>query len=181
LVGEKSESVLHKAGLLRQALARYREQGIGRRNCSCRKMFKIRQKHIRPLLVSRSSTATGSWIPPQYDARNQIALFDPTLYDSSKVVSVDTGGNIIQNSGNRPEGMRFVSDGSLPKGGWNDRGIMPELRFGFAYDVFSSHKTVIRGGTGMMHNRVQGNLIFNPVFNNPAIVQTAQVPAKNMR
>ena len=31
-----------------------------------------------------------------------------------------------------------------------------------------------------MHDRVQGNLIFNPVFNNPAIVQTAQVGSGNI-
>jgi hypothetical protein len=121
-----------------------------------------------------------AWVPPQYDANNQIALFDPASYDSTKAVQIDTGGNIVPGSGNPLEGMRFTRDGSLPKGGWNSRGIMPEPRFGFAYDMFGSHKTILRGGAGMMHDRVQGNLIFNPVFNNPAIVQTAQVGAGNI-
>ena len=121
-----------------------------------------------------------AWVPPQYDVNNQIALFDPASYDSTKAVKVDTGGNIIPGSGNPLEGMRFVSDKTLPKGGWDDRGIMPEPRFGFAYDPRGSHKTILRGGFGMMHDRVQGNLIFNPVFNNPAIVQTAQVAANNI-
>lgn len=121
-----------------------------------------------------------AWIPPQYDANNQIALFDPASYDSSRAVTVDSGGNIVPNSGNPLEGVRFASDKTLPKGGWDDRGIMPEPRFGFAYDARSNHKTVLRGGFGMMHDRVQGNLIFNPVFNNPAIVQTALVAANNI-
>ena len=121
-----------------------------------------------------------AWIPPQYDVNNQIALFDPNSYVAAKAVSVDTNGNILPGSGNPLEGMRFVSNGSLPKGGWNDRGIMPEPRFGFAYDLLGTHKTIMRGGFGMMHDRVQGNLIFNPVFSNPAIVQTAQVGAGNI-
>lgn len=121
-----------------------------------------------------------AWIPPQYDANNQIALFDPSAYNPAQAVTVDTNGNIVPGSGDPLEGMRFVSNRTLPKGGWKDRGIMPEPRFGFAYDLLGTHRTILRGGAGMMHDRVQGNLIFNPVFNNPAIVQTAQVGEGNI-
>jgi Carboxypeptidase regulatory-like domain/TonB-dependent Receptor Plug Domain len=121
-----------------------------------------------------------AWIPPQYDARNQIALFNPFTYNPASAVQIDTGGNIISGSGNPLEGMTFTANHNIPVGGWNDRGIMPEPRLGFAYDVFSDHKTVVRGGFGMTHDRPQGNLIFNPVFSNPALVQTAQVAAGNI-
>jgi hypothetical protein len=76
--------------------------------------------------------------------------------------------------------MRYTKNGEIPDGGGNSRGIMPEPRFGFAYDLFGTHKTILRGGAGMTHDRVQGNLIFNTVFNNPALVQTAQVAANNV-
>src|ERR1019366_4688828 len=121
-----------------------------------------------------------AWIPPQIDANNQIALFVPSAYDPSTAVSIDSNGNIVPNSGNPLDGMRYTKNGQLPDGGWNSRGIMPEPRFGFAFDIFGTHKTVLRGGVGMMHDRTQGNLIFNTVFNNPALVQTAQVAANNV-
>lgn len=127
-------------------------------------------------LTSRFTLDYGmrfAWIPPQYDARNQVALFDPSAYNPANAVQFDSSGNIIPGTGDPLNGMRFASDGTLQKSGWNDRGIMPEPRLGFAYDLFSSHKTILRGGLGMTHDRMQGNLIFNPVFSNPKLVKKA--------
>jgi hypothetical protein len=123
-----------------------------------------------------------AWIPPQYDAANQIALFDPAAYSQANAVTIDPStGQINPEAGGDPlNGMRFTKNNELPTGGWNSRGIMPEPRLGFAYDLFSNHKTILRGGAGMMHDRTQGNLIFNTVFNNPALVRTASVPANNI-
>jgi len=122
-----------------------------------------------------------AWIPPQYDAANQVALFDPAAYDPAKAVKITPGGNIDPTGGGDPlNGMRYTKNGQIPDGGWNSRGIMPEPRFGFAFDVLGNHRTILRGGAGMMHDRTQGNLIFNTVFNNPAVVKTASVPADNV-
>ena len=117
------------------------------------------------------------WIPPQYDAQNQIALFDPSSYVKSAGLQIDTGGNIIANSGNALAGMKYSADGSLPKGGWNDRGVMIEPRLGFAWDFIGDHKGVLRGGFGMSHDREQGNLVFNPTFTNPKNVSTPAITA----
>jgi hypothetical protein len=123
-----------------------------------------------------------AWIPPQYDANNQVALFDPAAYNPANAVTIDpSSGNIITADGGNPlNGMKFTKNGQLPAGGWGSRGIMPEPRLGFAYDLLGNHKTILRGGFGMMHDRTQGNLIFNTVFNNPALVQTASVGSGNI-
>jgi hypothetical protein len=117
------------------------------------------------------------WIPPQYDAKNQIALFDPSSYVRADGIQIDTDGNIIANSGNALEGMKYASDGTLPKGGWNDRSIMIEPRIGFSWDPYGDHKGVLRGGFGMSHDREQGNLVFNPTFTNPKNVTTPSITA----
>jgi hypothetical protein len=123
-----------------------------------------------------------AWIPPQYDAKNQVALFNPAAYSPAQAVTIDPStGNIITADGGNPlNGMQYTKAKQIPMGGWNSRGIMPEPRFGFAYDLIGNHKTILRGGFGMTHDRTQGNLIFNTVFNNPAVVQTPSVGAGNI-
>ncbi len=141
-----------------------------------------------------------AWYQPQYDARNQLAIFDPASYDRSKAVRLylpamgggaydpanpgttidgNLAGTVVAGSGNLLNGMQFASKRYF-RGGWADRGIMPEPRFGFAYALTGGNKTVLRGGFGMMHDRIQGNLIFNPVFNNPANVVTPTVSNNNL-
>ena len=121
-----------------------------------------------------------AWIPPQYDAKDQIALFNPALFDAASAVKIDANGNIIPNSGNLLDGIGYSKAGSLPQGGWKSRGIMPEPRLGFAYDLTHDHNTVLRGGFGTSHDREQGNLVFNTVFQNPINVVTPTVNNGNM-
>jgi carboxypeptidase family protein/TonB-dependent receptor-like protein len=121
-----------------------------------------------------------AWIPPQYDAKNQLALFVPSLYDPATAVQINRDGSVLPNSGNPLDGIGFSNRGTLPKGGWKSRGIMPEPRLGFAYDMTSDHKTVLRGGFGTSHDRSQGNLVFNTVFGNPANVVTPTVSNGNL-
>jgi hypothetical protein len=123
-----------------------------------------------------------AWVPPQYDANNQVALFDPSAYNPANAVTIDpsSGQIIVADGGDLLNGMRYTKNNQIPEGGWNSRGIMLEPRFGFAYDLYGSHKTILRGGFGMMHDRSQGNLIFNTVFNNPALVQKPSVSANNI-
>ena len=41
-----------------------------------------------------------AWIPPQYDAKNQVAIFNPAAYDYTQAVAIDyTTGEIINVDG----------------------------------------------------------------------------------
>jgi hypothetical protein len=114
-------------------------------------------------------------IPPQYDAKNQIALFTPSAYNPATAVKINPDGSVVANSGDPLDGMTYAANGTLPKGGWNSVGLMYEPRLGFSWDFVGDHKGVLRGGFGTSHDREQGNLVFNTVFGNPALVQTPTI------
>jgi hypothetical protein len=128
---------------------------------------------------------------PWYLEGNNLANFDPALYDPSRAVVVNSNGTVTIPSGaNRfnglirpgegiPEDARLyvpnwdspivnaVPDGA-PRGFYDAEHIfMP--RIGFAYAPFSNSRTAIRGGFGVYADRTQGNMLFELIKNPPFV------------
>jgi hypothetical protein len=130
-------------------------------------------------------------IPHTYEANHLSSNFYPNLYDFSKKATFDSNGNIcssnsvpacpggpspglVTSSNPTLGGYQFYLNGigiggvnGIPKGlvnnAWNNWGP----RLGFAYDLTGQGKTVVRGGFGMMYERIQGNDMYNGAVNPP--------------
>src|SRR5207247_3571764 len=61
----------------------------------------------------------------------------------------------------------------VPKGLVNNHWAAFGPRLGFAYDVSGSGKTVVRGGFGIMYERIQGNDMYNAGPNIPFSLQVS--------
>jgi hypothetical protein len=139
---------------------------------------------------------------PQYASLQNASIFNPRFFDPSRAPVVDRAtGQIVAGTGDPANGLA-VGGSEYPESfqvrfpAYDQpvfqsllRGLPNEIspydygtlgpRFGFAYDLTGRQNTVLRGGYGMFHERIQGNFVFGRV-NNPPFIQEAQLFSANV-
>ena len=137
---------------------------------------------------------------PTYTQANNMASFDPTLYDPAKAMTVLPNGTLVPGSGDRFNGMvrpcGGVPDaelGRVPNGrdpsvlavpATAPCGFYPSQtdfapRVSVAWDPTGDGRTSIRGGGGLFIDRPEGNLYF-PLVNNAPYSLSAQFENGNV-
>ena len=122
-------------------------------------------------------------VPHTYEANNRMSNFYPGAYNpANAAILVANNPNYISPDspglGTSPNpvlnGLKFYLNGigiagqnGIPNGLVQDHWAAFGPRVGFAYDLTGGGKTVLRGGFGVMYERIQGNDMYNAGPNIP--------------
>jgi hypothetical protein len=120
-------------------------------------------------------------VPHTYEANNRMGNFYPSLYNPADAAVLLPDGTISPSSpglGTSPNpilagiplylnGIGIPEHNGVPKGLVNNNWVTFGPRLGFAYDIMGNGKTVLRGGFGIMYERIQGNDMYNAGPNIP--------------
>jgi len=120
-------------------------------------------------------------IPHTYEDNNRQSNFYPNLYNAANAAIILPNGNIAPGSpglgtssnpilANFPlylNGIGIAGQNGIPRGLVQDHWALFAPRLGFAYDLTGGGKTVVRGGFGIMYERIQGNDVYNAGPNVP--------------
>ncbi len=129
-------------------------------------------------------------VPHTYEANGRTSNFYPSLYDPAQAATFNNNHTIC--AGPADPGCTAASPGlgsspnpilagfplylngigtdgknGIPKGLVNNHWAAFGPRLGFAYDLTGNGKTVVRGGFGIMYERIQGNDMYNAGPNIP--------------
>jgi hypothetical protein len=124
-------------------------------------------------------------VPHTYEANNRMGNFYPSLYNPADAALLNPDGTINPLSpglGTSPNpilagvplylnGIGIPGKNGVPKGLVDNHWANFGPRLGFAYDLSGAGKTVVRGGFGMMYERIQGNDMYNAGPNIPFSLQ----------
>jgi hypothetical protein len=128
--------------------------------------YGVRFHHLEPIYMADNKLSVFS--ADRYDPARRVRLIWPARVNNQRVgQDLVTGqtfyasqiGALVPGAGDPANGMALAARDGYPRGLINGYGILLGPRFGFAWDVFGTARTALRGGIGLFYNRP--NMSFN--------------------